>query len=53
MRYAVIERATANVVNTIELDDVDAWTPPEGHYIVASEEASIGQRYVNRRFVAS
>jgi hypothetical protein len=40
--YAVIEEATGKIVNSIVLDDVDAWPVPEGHFIVEQTDVPLG-----------
>ena len=44
MRYALVD-GNQTVVNVIELEDVDAWTAPEGCTLVASETAEPGGAY--------
>lgn len=49
MKYAVINEK-GQVVNSIILEDVSQWTPPEGHHIVASSEAGPGWVYADGVF---
>ena len=44
MRYAVVDSSTHEVENVMEYDDGE-WSPPEGTYIIASEECGIGDFY--------
>lgn len=51
MKYAVINEK-GQVVNSIILEDASKWIPPEGHQIVASDEASPGWIYNDGVFSA-
>lgn len=48
--YAVINIDTGLVENTVVLDGVSAWTPPEGTIVVQTDIASIGWSYVGGVF---
>lgn len=50
-RYAVINNQTNIVQNVIELADGSEWTPPEGHRLVASDIAGIGDTRQGDRFI--
>ncbi len=49
MRKALIDE-TGTVVNVIEIQDDSSYSPPEGHKLVASATASVGDTYANRKF---
>lgn len=44
MRYAVINQKN-EVANVVLWDGKAPWSPPRGHYVIASEEARIGDHY--------
>jgi hypothetical protein len=42
MRYAVVNELTKTVKNVIEWDEKTNWKPPEGHYLVQTNDYDIG-----------
>ncbi len=44
MKHAVIHEISSKVVNIIELEN-SLWNPPQGCYVIQSEEAEIGDVY--------
>jgi len=44
-RYAVINKTTKKVVNVIEWDGVSQWAPPNDHFVMESDRASIDHIY--------
>lgn len=52
MRYALINVASGNVDNVVEIDDLEAWPVPNGYQIIASGAAGIGWSYANGEFTA-
>lgn len=48
--YAVINIETGLVENTVVLDGVSEWTPPDGTIVVQSDIASIGWSYADGVF---
>ena len=45
MNYAVIDSITYIVVNIIVWDGVSPWSPPEGTFIIQTDDAGIGWTY--------
>lgn len=51
MKATLIDLATNQVVNIIELDKNAKWEAPQNHIIVFSETASIGMYYLQGEFM--
>ena len=53
MRFAIIDRASGEVVNVVEWEgSIETWQPPDGCDAVASDTANIGDTYLNGKFTA-
>lgn len=51
MRKALIDE-TGTVVNVIEILADSDWPIPEGHKLVATDAASVGDTYASKKFTA-
>jgi hypothetical protein len=51
MKAAIINESTNEVVNVIELEPGAIWEAPAGHRVKFSEEAKIGDLYVDTVFI--
>ncbi len=49
MRKALIDE-TGTVVNVIEIDEGADYSLPDGHQLVATDTASVGDTYANKKF---
>lgn len=51
MKYSLVNEATNQVVNIIELDESSKWEAPAGHFIKQSDTAGIGMFWDGENFI--